>query len=327
LSEYFVALRSRSYGFAPSSRLVFEQNSATNPKTPIIRQAPNPAFRVALGAVIVAFAFALAVVQFASDALNSGVASPGTLPRRIPAGFGVSVYRLLDRIAPAPYVEATLAQEAIGRGDADAAERYAVRLPASPVRDELLAHIALLRGQTVLAREYFLAAPDPAAIDASAESLAVRNPAAAYALEGLLQTRLRRSATHPDAVAQARWQMGRFANRQAWRQIPGSAAQRAWLMRALGDFEAAVSLAPLSERYVVEAANQADLLDERARAEQLFAHAAAIDPGSADAIAGLGVVAWQNGDRAAAEAYLARAQRLDVQSLMVRALKRDLGIP
>lgn len=265
-------------------------------------------------------------MQLASDALNSGVAATGTLPRRIPVAFGVSVYRLLDRIAPAPYVEATLAKESIRRGDADSAERYAVRLPASPVRDELLAHVALLRGQTLLAREYFLAAPDPAAIDASAQLLAVRDPAAAYSLERLLQTRLQRSATHPDALAQAQWQMGRFANRQAWRQIPGSAAQRGWLMRALRDFEAAVSLAPLSERYVVEAANQADLLDQRVPAEQLFAHAAAIDPASADAVAGLGVVAWQNGDRAAARAYLARAQRLDSNSLMVRALKRDLGV-
>ncbi len=56
-------------------------------------------------------------------------------------------------------------------------------------------------------------------------------------------------------------------------------------------------LAPLSERYLVEAANQADLLEERARAQRFFNRAADIDPTSADAVAGLGVVAWQNGDR------------------------------
>jgi len=267
---------------------------------------------------------ALAGVQLASDALNSGASAPATLPRLIPSSFGVAVYRLLDRIAPAAYVEATLAQQALARGDADAAQRYAVRLPASPVRDGLLARAALLRGQETLAAEYFLAAPDPAAVDAAAQRLASEDPAAGYALETVLRDRLVRSGTHPDAVAEASWKMGRLANRQAWRQIPGSAAQHRWLARADGDFEAAVRLAPLSERYAVEAANQADLLGNRVRAQQLFAHAGEINPGSADAIAGLGVVAWQNGDRHAAAAYLQRARAIDPSALMVRALERDL---
>ena len=83
---------------------------------------------------------------------------------------------------------------------------------------------------------------------------------------------------------------------------------------ALGDFEAAVSLAPLSERYVVEAANQADLLGDRRRAAQLFAHAVDIDPASADAIAGLGVVAWENGDRERRGPLLERARGLSIRA-------------
>jgi hypothetical protein len=281
-------------------------------------------FRFALTAAAAAALIALAVVQLASDALNSSAAAPATLPHRVPASFGVAVYRLLDRIAPAAYVETSLARQALGRGDGQTAERYAVRLPASPVRDELLARAALLRGQSTLAAEYFLAAPDPAAVDARAQQLALRDPAAAYALEALLRDRLARSGTHPDTVAETSWKMGRLANRQAWKQIPGSAAQHRWLERANGDFEIAVRVAPLSERYAVEAANQADLLGDRARARQLFAQAGAIDPASADAIAGLGVVAWQNGDRGGAAAYLRRAQAIDPGALMVRALERDL---
>ena len=281
-------------------------------------------FRFALGAIVGALVVALGIVQLASDAFDSRAAVAGTLPRRVPVSFGLSIYRLLDRIAPAPYVETSLAQEALGRGDADAAERYAVRLPASPIRDELFARIALTRRQSVLSREYFLAAPDPDAIGTSAQALALRDPAAGYALERLLEVRLARSGTHPDAVAESYWQMGRLANRTAWRQLPGSALQRAWLSRGLRDFEAAIRLAPLSERYVVEAANQADLLGERDRAQELFRQAVDIDPASADAVAGLGVMAWQNGDRRAASAYLARARALDPDALMVRALERDL---
>lgn len=246
------------------------------------------------------------------------------MPRRVPLQYAVTVYRILDRVAPAPYVEIDLARYALATGDPAAAARYAVRLAGSPVRDELFAAIALQRGQRALALEYLLAAPDPSAIDEAAESLASRDPAAAYAAERLLAARLARDRTHPDAMAQAYWEMGRFANRTAWRQVPGSSIQRTWLQRGLHDFETAAALAPLSERYLVEAANQADLLGERSRAQQLFERAADIDPASADAVAGLGVIAWQNGDRDAAVAYLTHARRLDSHALMVRALERDL---
>jgi Flp pilus assembly protein TadD len=130
--------------------------------------------------------------------------------------------------------------------------------------------------------------------------------------------------THPDAVAEARWEMGGMANRMAWRQVPGSSVQRAWLQRGLRDYEAAAALAPLSERYLIADANQADLLGKRDRARTLFAQAVAVDPASAEAIAGLGVVAFESGDRNAAGAYLRRARELDPTALMVRALERDL---
>jgi len=280
--------------------------------------------RLVLVVVAAAALVALAAVQLASDALNSRAAAPATLPRLVAPSFGLTIYRVLDAIAPASYVETTLAQQALTSGDADAAERYAVRLPASSARDELLARVALLRGQNALAVEYFLAAPDPASVDAAAQQLASQDPANGYALETLLRDRLARSGTHPDAVAEASWRMGRLANRKAWQQIPGSAAQHRWLERADGDFETAVHLAPLSERYAVEAANQADLLGNRARAQRLFARAADLDPASADAIAGLGVVAWQTGDRNGAATYLRRARAIDPEALMVRALERDL---
>ena len=267
---------------------------------------------------------ALALVQFASEALCARAAAPHTIPRQIPPSFGERVYLVLDRIAPAPYVESSLAQLALERGDAAAAAHYALRLPASSNRDELLSRVASATGSRQLAFEYALAAFDADAVAAEAQRRAVDDPHAAYELEGLLARRLSGRTTHPDALAQTYWQMGLFANETAWRKVPGSAQQRAWLHRALADFEAAVRLAPLSERYVIADANQADLLGERAGAARLFRQAAAIDPTSADAVAGLGVIAFENGDRVTASVYLARARGLDSGSLMVRALERDL---
>lgn len=267
---------------------------------------------------------ALALVQFASEALCARAAAPHTIPRQISPGFGERVYLVLDRIAPAPYVEASLTQLALERGDAATAQHYALRLPASSNRDELLSRVASARGSRQLAFEYALAAFDSEAVSAEAQRRAVDDPRAAYELEGLLARRLSGRTTHPDALAQTYWQTGLFANQTAWRKVPGSAQQRAWLRRALDNFDAAARLAPLSERYVIADANQADLLGERASAARLFRYAAAIDPTSADAVAGLGVIAFENGDRAGASGYLARARALDARSLMVRALERDL---
>jgi tetratricopeptide (TPR) repeat protein len=280
--------------------------------------------RVSIAAIVGALLAALATVQLASFSLASSIAAPGTLPTHVSPRFGLAVYRILDRIAPAPYVEATLAEHALAQGDAVSAQRYALRLPGSPSRDELLARVARARGEQQLALEYFLAAPDVDAVRRAALALAVRDPAAAYALERLLKVRLALLTTHPDAVAEAYWQMGRLANRQAWRQVPGSKTQTAWLRRGLRDFEGAVALAPLSERYIISAANQADLLGDERRAEMLFHQGADVDPGSGDAVAGLGVIALHRGDRATAAAYLARARAIDPTALMVRALERDL---
>lgn len=260
----------------------------------------------------------------ASDAFAATAAAPGTLPSRVPVAFGVAVYRALDRVAPAPYVESTLASYALSQGRTGEALRYALRLPPSASRDELLARIAAAEDDRTLALEYFLAAPDVDAVQLVVQSLERSSPARAYALERTLNARLSMSATHPDAVAETAWRMGDLANRQAWREVSGSAAQVAWLRRGMRSMQIATDLAPLSEKYAIVAANQAVLLGDLDNASALFARAAAADPASADAIAGLGVVAHRRGDAAAARRYLERARRIDPQALMVRALEREL---
>ncbi len=265
-----------------------------------------------------------ATIQAASYSLASDAAVPGTLPKRVPASFGLRVYRTLDRLSPAPFVEATLAARALADGDAGAAQHYALRLPASPARDELLARVALARGDRPHALEYFLAAPDVDEVQRAAYDAAAASPEAGYRIEAQLVERLKLLTTHPDALAEAYWNLGQLAVHTAWVQVSGTPVQNAWLHRGLDHYEAAAALAPLSEKYAISAANQADFVGDRERAAALFARAADVDPGSADAIAGLGVVAFERGDAAAARAYLARARAIDPNSLMVRSLERDL---
>ncbi|HEY5426128.1 MAG TPA: tetratricopeptide repeat protein [Candidatus Tumulicola sp.] len=280
--------------------------------------------RAGILVAIVAAVGVFAAIQTASYAFDASVAAPGSLPTRVPLRFGLAVYRALDRVAPAAYVESTLAANALAQGNPAVALRYALRLPASPSRDELLAHVARARGQSELALEYFLAAPDVDAVQSAATALAVRDPAAAYALERTLRARLARLTTHPDGVAETSWRMGELANERAWREVSGSRAQDAWLGRAMKDFQSAADLAPLSEKFAIAAANQAALLGDLSRAAALFTRAADVNPGSADAVAGLGVIAYRRGDLNSARKYFVRARRLDPQALMVRALARDL---
>lgn len=268
--------------------------------------------RAIVGSACVALILAFAIIQAASFSLDADAAVPGALPRAVPKSFGLAVYGVLDRVAPAPYVESTLATNALAAGDVDDAERRVLRLPASPARDELLARVAIARHDDGLALEYFVAAPDFDAVQARVSALTATDPARAYALESALKLRLTTLGTHPDAVAEAAFRMGEISNVEHR------------YARGMDDFQTAVDLSPLSEKYLIGAANQALLLGDAARSDALFARAVDLDPASADAIAGRGVVALTRGDRTAAQRALLRARAIDPNSGMVLELERRL---
>ena len=262
-------------------------------------------------AVIACVAALLACVQFASDALYAR-AAPHTLVAHIPLAFGVRVYRAIDRIAPADYVDDALGADALQHGDPATATRYAVRMPPSPRRDDLLAQIAQAQGQEVLAREYYFAAADVEATQQAVMQLARTDIFGALRTETAFRDRLMALGTHPDAVAAS---YAISANLEMWLRRYAVAA-------ALN--RQALALAPHNMAYVLSAANDAYFAGDLDEARALFEDGLTVNPASGNCYAGLGLVALHQGDRAGALTNLHRARAVDPGAPMIAELEAAL---
>jgi tetratricopeptide (TPR) repeat protein len=273
----------------------------------LVHRIPYAIVAIVAACVVVAFAF----VQLASDALYAP-AAPSALVAHVPLGFGLRVYHALDRIAPAAYVEDALAANALQHGDLADAERYALRMPASPRRDDLLAQVARARGQDLLASEYFFAAADVDAMQGEVMRIAHRDLPGAMDLEERFRTRLIALKTHPDAVAASYWYSGNF-DTMLRRYRAGTAL-----------YERALALAPANMGYVLSAANDALLAGDTGAARALFTQGLRVNPASGDALAGLGLVELRAGHRDLAQGDLRRAHAIDPDAQMIPALERAL---
>lgn len=245
---------------------------------------------------------ALGYVQYGSDGIFSPAGTPHSLPAQIPAVAGLRVYRHIEAVAPAPYVHGMIARAEFDRGDLTAAQNEAFRLPPSSARADLLGRIARARGDHALAQRYFIAADDVFAIGDEVDDLAKHDRAKAYRVQDLFVQRLQRTATHPDALAEAYWRLGVLAAKTARPSL------------AMKQYLQAVSLSPLSAKYLIAAGFQSYDLRAYAQARSFFIRAIAVDPGSADAYAGAGMAEFKLGDRAAAQRYAARSRRYDPHS-------------
>jgi Tfp pilus assembly protein PilF len=257
-------------------------------------------------------------VQLASGAIFSRAAAPASLPANLPRDLGIRTYSGIERVAPAPYVEAMLAQASLERGDLQRAQSYAERLPQSPARADLLGRIAQAGGDQAAAQRYFLAANDVFAIRGEVNRLAKRDPVSAYNLELRLTRRLQSAATHPDALADAYWELGRLATQRGYLD---AGQRRAWFKTGMHDYVEAVALAPFSERYLIYAGSQALNLDDPRQARVYFKRAADQNPASADAYAGLGVAAFRTGDAAKARTYALLSRSYDPHSHFLHTLE------
>ncbi len=274
-----------------------------------------------LAGIVALLFLLLGAVQIGSDAIFSSAAAPGSLPARLPHALGVTIYTAIERIAPAPYVESMLARAAYDRGDLQAAQAHARRLPPSGQRDELLAQIAQARGDETLAERYFIGAADVFSIATLVDRLASNDPAKAYALELRMKQRLEQTATHPDALAEVDWRLGQLATLRAGR---APAQRNVWLRQGMRDYERALALAPLSGKYLMAAGVQSLELRDDAAAQRYFRRAIDVNPANGDAYAGLGLAALAQGRRDEARADAEKSRIYDPHSGLLEDLDAAL---
>ncbi len=273
------------------------------------RAAIAPVVTTAVCAAVFA---ALAFVQLASYAVYSPVSQPGAIPSHLSPALGERMYRVLARLAPAPYVLQTLAQSAYQRGDLRAANTYVQRLHDGPLRSEWLGHIALAKGDRAGALREFIAASDAESAQQQIDAGAAGGLGATIAAQRALTGKLQRERDHPDALAEATWNLGRYLDR---------AGDRAG---ALAAYQQAATLSPIAAKYLISAAFEERAAGDLNAAQRYFEHAVDADPSSADAIAGEGLLALDRGDRAAALRYERRAAALNGRSGALAALRSRL---
>jgi tetratricopeptide (TPR) repeat protein len=102
----------------------------------------------------------------------------------------------------------------------------------------------------------------------------------------------------------------------AWKE-----SRRALAMR---NFTQAVQLSPLSEKYLLSAGFTAYQLRDDRTARRDFLRVISVDPASADAYAGAGMVALREGNRAQAMQYAARARASDPNAQSLVTLESQL---
>ncbi|HEY0395477.1 MAG TPA: O-antigen ligase family protein [Candidatus Elarobacter sp.] len=282
------------------------------------RAAPRaPRAPRARAAVAVTALLLLAVcgfVQVASSSVYGYGAAPGSLPRHLPALLGTGMYAAIERIAPVPFVETVLTDDALRRTDLRAAAEHAARLPAGAVRADFAARIAAAENRTADAIDAFLDAGDDEAllpfVGALERAGRVRD---AHDLERRIGDRLAAMGMRPNALAGSWWRLGRLALRL---HDDGE---------AVSDFERASALAPLNTKYLLALGLAALARDEPARAGAYFTRVSEIDPADADAIAGLGLAALRREAGAEAKRRSAQADAINPSATLARRLRGALA--
>jgi len=285
------------------------------------RQAPlRIAAYVAGGVALLALAF----VQFVSSAVLRDVGRAYSLPSLLPADMDDRIFGANGARAPTSALRLLLARQALADHNYALAELRLRNVPPGRDRAQLSGMLAEARGDHADAIHDYLVAGDSAGLEREEGRVtASGDTAGAVLLQRQIVASLLGDRTQPDALAEAWWRLGLAEQLDGYMHYPIS-SRRPWQLRAMGAYEKAVALAPLSERYLVAAGAQELNLDDFAAAQRYFERARDVDPTSAQAWVGLAQVALRRGDRAAARAYAARAERIDPQAPAVHRLEYTL---
>lgn len=261
---------------------------------------------------------ALAVVQAGSDGLYGAAAAQGAFPHLVPRSVGVAVYAALAA-AGLPFARESSAEAAIDDRRFDDAAALVASLRPGAERSDLEGRLAEARGDHPRALERFIAAGDIVrAIEAVDRLDASGRLDLARSAQAQLVAQLQR-LDDPEGVARAYWRLGELDAELGVRRHDAAAART-----ALEDYQAALKLEPLSETYLLGAANQALANGELPLARRYFASLLADDPGSADGQVGAGRAAALAGDLPDAQRHLDRARALAPNHPGLPQLEREI---
>jgi tetratricopeptide (TPR) repeat protein len=282
--------------------------------------------RVLLVLVVGVLAAALGFVQFVAAVALRGNAVAGSWVRVVPEGVARRVERV-DLSWPMPQVLVeVLARRALVEGDLERAGAAIARLGPSGDKLALQGHLDDARGDSAGADAAYLAADDLEDVEARVEILRrAHQDDRALALQNALIAHLGNDRTERDTLAQAYYLLGRLEEDEAYR-FPIYTASRTQHQERAGDaYERALEISPLEERYLLGYANQLLNLERFAEARTEFLKARDADVTRPEPFAGLGETAFRLGDKTAALAYLARAQKIDAANDAVVRLAHELG--
>jgi len=209
----------------------------------------------------------LAVVQLASFGLFSHV---------VPHRAGVAFYdAAIGLPLTPPFVRSVAAQVAIEDGRTNDAARAIARLAPGPEREDLEGRLLDAQGRHAAAIPHLVAAGDLVRVSAVVDALDAQGDLpAALTTQRDLVARLAKLGDL-EGLAHAQWRLGQLES-QAGRHEA-----------ALRDYRAALQLVPLSETYLLGAANEALFLGRTDLAARYFERVLALDPASRDGKDGL----------------------------------------
>jgi len=250
---------------------------------------------VAIAIVIVVGA--LSLIQLGSDGLLGPAAVAGSLPRNIPREAGVRIYDALASVSFLTFARRAAAAAAIEDRAFARAQTLIDALPPGADRDDLQGQLYESLGDHARAVERYVAAGDLVRVSEAVDILDRNGHAvAALATQRQLVAELE-ALRDADSLAHAYWRLAELESE--------TGDHRASLV----EYHRALVLEPLSETYLLGAANEAMGHGDLPFARASFERVVMLDPGSADGHIGVGRVALRSGDIAQARRQVAIVRR------------------